>query len=64
MSYTQEEIDAIIKRYEFIADHAEYIEIEFKWGGRDKIYVESDGIDCLNTQIDESIKMNDHTGDE
>jgi hypothetical protein len=64
MSYTQEEIDAIIKRYEFIADHAEYIEIEFKWGGRDKIYVESNGIDCLNAQIDESIEMNDHTGDE
>lgn len=62
--YAPEEVEAIVKRYEFLALHMSTMKIKFTGGGCDNEYPECCGVEALNDIIDECISIENHNNED
>jgi hypothetical protein len=49
----------IVKNYEFLATHVAYMQVDFDWGGRDKIYNDSKNFNAFHEVVSESLVQNE-----
>jgi hypothetical protein len=54
----------IVENYEFLATHVAYMQVDFDWGGRDKIYNDSKNFNAFHEVVTESLEQNKPSEDE
>jgi hypothetical protein len=57
-------VEDIVERYEFLATHVSYMQVDFDWGGRDKIYNDSKTFDAFHELVGDSLEQNKPSEDE
>jgi len=48
----------IVENYEFLATHVAYMQVDFDWGGRDKIYNDSKNFNTFHEVVSDSLEQN------
>jgi hypothetical protein len=51
-------VASVVEQYEFLATHVSYMQVDFDWGGRDKIYNDRKTYNDFQASVRKSIEMN------
>jgi hypothetical protein len=54
----------IVENYEFLATHAAYMQVDFDWGGRDKIYNDSKNFNAFHELVSDCLEQNKPSEDD